>query len=160
MRLIKLRIGQLLAVVVLLLFIFMLMREATPVDIPLSEVEDALNEQGSLDNMLESDDMRFKRSYGLNAEDYEEILYYEPITNMDVEELLIVHVSDSSQISDVKGAMEDRIEVQRTNFDGYGVDQLEVIDNAVVYSNDMYVCLIISNDSASMLNLIKSMVEE
>ncbi len=160
MRLIKLRIGQLLAVAVLLLFIFVLMREATPVDIPLSSVESALNEQGSLDNMLVSDDMRFKRSYGLNAEDYQEILYYEPTTNMDVEELLIVHVSDTSQVSDVEAAMEERIEVQRENFDGYGVDQLEVIDKALVYSNDMYVCLIISNDSSVILDLIKSMVEE
>lgn len=156
----KLRIMQAAAVLVLFLFIIVLMQEKTPVDLPLSEVESRLLQEKELESMTRSDALRFKRAYGLNAEDYEEILYYEPETNMDVEELLIVHVADSTQTETVEAAMEQRIAVQKKNFDGYGTDQLAILGKARIYSNGMYVCLVISEDSPALLDLIRASVEE
>lgn len=156
----KLRMMQLAAVAVLLLFIVVLMQEKTPVELPLSEVESRILEQTSLSGMIRSDDLRFKRAYGLNAEDYQEILYYEPETNMDVEELLIVRVADSAQTTGVEASMKKRIAVQQKNFDGYGTDQMDTLQNARIYSNDLYVCLVISKDSPALLDVIRSVVEE
>lgn len=156
----KLRMIQLAAVAVLLLFIVALMREKKPVDIPLFEVESRILNQASLSGMVKSDNLRFKRAYGLNAEDYQELLYYEPETNMDVAELLIVRVADSTQVSALETAMEKRIAVQQKNFDGYGTDQIDTLQDARIYSNDLYVCLVIAKDSPALLDIIRSVVEE
>lgn len=156
----KLRMMQLAAVAVLLLFIVALMREKKPVDIPLFEVESRILDQASLSGMVKSDNLRFKRAYGLNAEDYQELLYYEPETNMDVAELLIVRVADSTQVSALETAMEKRIAVQQKNFDGYGTDQIDTLQDARIYSNDLYVCLVIAKDSPALLDIIRSVVEE
>ncbi len=156
----KLRIFQAVSVIVLFLFILVLMQEKTPREMPLSEVERLILEKTELNGMTRSDALRFKRAYGLNAEDYLEILYYEPETTMDVNELLIVRVADSGQTETVRAAMESRIAQQQNNFDGYGTNQLEILEDALVYSNDMYVCLVIAGDSRTLMDVVRSIVEE
>ena len=156
----KLRIIQILSVAVLVLFILALVQEETPVDLTLSEVEEMLLEKTELEGMTASDSLRFKRAYGLNAEDYEWVLYYEPETTMDVSELLIVKILGSDQAATVSAAMESRISQQENNFDGYGTDQLAILEDAIVYSNDMYVCLLISADSRTLMEAVRDIVEE
>lgn len=54
-------------------------------------------DEGVFDGMGQATVLDFKRIFGLNAEDYEGVAYFKPISQMDVEELLIVKVkSDRS----------------------------------------------------------------
>lgn len=149
-------------IIVLAVFIAVLMHDPVAVDVPLDSVEKKI-EVFKADkediHMVSSGDMRVKRSFGLNTKDYKDVLYYEPETNMDVDEILIIHVKDSSQLEGITTAMEKRIAVQKENFDGYGTDQLDTLKSALIYSNDGYACLVISKHSREMLKLIRSMVE-
>lgn len=65
----------------------------------------------------------FKRIFGLNAEDYEGIAYFKPVSQMDVEELLIVKVKSEEQMESLEEAADERIENQKKSFDGYGAAQ-------------------------------------
>lgn len=80
-------------------------------------------------NMLEADNQLIKRLYGLDPADYESVTCYYPATNMMAQELLIVKLTDVSQQEAVKAAIENRLATQKTTFDGYGVEQYDLLTN-------------------------------
>jgi len=154
----KLMMTKIIAAVLLLVFIAVLLWEKVPEDRNLAEVEKEILTEMRTEGMQKAGGIRFKRAYGLNVHDYGEVLYYAPETNMDVEELLIVRVKDSSQIETVQDAIEKRLEVQRKNFDGYGTDQTTKLENARLYTGGNYVCLVVSEQSAKWMSAIKESI--
>ena len=58
----------------------------------------------------------FKRLYGLNANDFADVRLYVGESNMDVEELLIVKLKDTSQSESIQSAVTARVEKQLKSF--------------------------------------------
>ncbi len=96
--------------------------------------DDVSNEsvEGVFDGMGQADALDFKRIFGLNAEDYDGTAYFKPISQMDVEELLIVRLQSDDQAEDLEEAAEERIKNQKTSFDGYGAAQCALLEKAIV----------------------------
>ena len=83
-------------------------------------------------NMLEAENQMVKRLYGLDPVNFEGCMLYYPRTNMDAEELLIIKLKDKSQQEKVKAALEARVQTQKTTFEGYGVEQMDLLNNYCV----------------------------
>ena len=83
-------------------------------------------------NMLEAENQMVKRLYGLDPVNFEGCALYYPRTNMDAEELLIIKLKDKSQQEEVKAALEARVQTQKTTFEGYGVEQMDLLNNYCV----------------------------
>lgn len=84
----------------------------------------------------------FKRIFGLNAEDYEGIAYFKPVSQMDVEELLIVKVKSEEQMESLEEAADERIENQKKSFDGYGAAQCALLEKAIVKKKGNFLFLL------------------
>ena len=65
-------------------------------------------------------------------------------TQMDAAELLLVNLKDTSQKKSVEEAIQKRIEYQKSCFEGYGVDQMELINNAMTITYGHYMLFIVS----------------
>ncbi len=116
------------------------------------EVAKAVTKTIDMENMLEGDNKMIKRFYGLDPSAYEACILYYPNTNMMAEELLIVKLSDMSQQETVRAAVEARIDTQKTTFEGYGVEQFEMLSsNAVVEVRGNYVLFVVNNASGDAL---------
>lgn len=116
------------------------------------EVAAAVTETIDMTNMLEGDNRMIKRFYGLDPSAFEACILYYPTTNMMAEELLIVKLSDMSQQDTVRAAIEARIATQKTTFEGYGVEQFEMLSsNAVVEVRGNFVLFVVNNASADAL---------
>ena len=116
------------------------------------EVAAAVTEKIDMTNMLEGDNTMIKRFYGLDPSEYEACILYYPTTNMMAEELLIVKLSDMSQQETVRAAVEARIATQKNTFEGYGVEQFEMLSsNAVVEVRGNYVLFVVNAASADAL---------
>lgn len=116
------------------------------------EVAAAVTAQIDMSNMLEGDNKMIKRFYGLDPSAFEACILYYPTTNMMAEELLIVKLSDLSQQEAVRAAVEARIETQKTTFEGYGVEQFEMLSsNAVVEVRGNYILFVVNSASADAL---------
>ena len=116
------------------------------------EVAAAVTEKIDMTNMLEGDNKMIKRFYGLDPSAYEACILYYPTTNMMAEELLIVKLADLSQQETVRAAIEARIATQKTTFEGYGVEQFELLsNNAVVEVRGNYVLFVVNSASADAL---------
>lgn len=110
-----------------------------------ADVAKAVTETIDMSNMLEGDNQMVKRFYGLDPSSYEDCILYYPTTNMMAEELLIVKLSDMSQQEAVRAAVEARIETQKNTFEGYGVEQFEMLStNAVVEVRGNYVLFVVN----------------
>ncbi len=114
-----------------------------------TEVAAAVTQTLDMTNMLEGDNKLVKRFYGLDPSQFEACILYYPTTNMMAEELLIVKLSDMSQQEAVRAAVEQRIATQKTTFEGYGVEQFELLSsNAVVEVRGNYILFVVSAASA------------
>ena len=95
-------------------------------------VQEAVVAQLDMSQVLEGDNQMIKRLYGLDPSAYEACVLYYPSTNMVAEELLLVKLADVSQQAAVKAAAEARVNTQKTTFDGYGVEQYDLLTNHTV----------------------------
>lgn len=95
-------------------------------------VQEAVTAQLDMSQVLEGDNQMIKRLYGLDPAAYEACVLYYPGTNMVAEELLIVKLTDISQQEELRAAIEARLETQKTTFDGYGVEQYDMLTNHAV----------------------------
>ena len=110
------------------------------------EVAEAVVETIDMENMLEADNQLIKRFYGLDPANFEGCILYYPTTNMMAEEVLIVKLKDMSQQEQVRTAIEKRIETQKTTFEGYGVEQFDMLTNSsAVEIRGNYVLFVVNN---------------
>ena len=82
----KLKVEKTLFVVALVCFMGAMLWEKKAADMPLSEVESQLFADRELSGAEKAEDGKLRRLCGLNASDYAEVLYYCPVSNMDVDE--------------------------------------------------------------------------
>ena len=89
--------------------------------------------------------------YGLNPSDFDGCLLYYPQTNMEAEELLLLKLRDTSQQEAVRAAVEARLETQKTSFDGYGLEQYDLLTNhSILDIRGNYVLFVVHKDAAAV----------
>ena len=104
---------------------------ARPSKTGFDEVKAAVTKDADLDNTKESDMLLLKRFYSLDSSEYDGAVYYSPKTNMGAEELVLIRLKDAGQRDQVMAVYDARIRTQLSSFEGYGVDQTELLKNAV-----------------------------
>lgn len=97
-----------------------------------ADVSAAVVPEVNTEHMTEAENQMVKRLYGLDPAGFDGCVLYYPRTNMDAEELLIIKMKDKSQQEAIKAAIEARLQTQKTAFDGYGVDQTDLLTNYCV----------------------------
>ena len=115
----------------LLVFIGLMMRSDPQSDKTVLEVEESIADMSSMERAQEND---IRRAFGLSVNDYEGVVYYKSVSNMDVDEILIVKLKSSEQAEAVEGAVNSRIDSQLQSFQGYGVEQCQLLDVFYVVS--------------------------
>ncbi|MBQ7229783.1 MAG: DUF4358 domain-containing protein [Oscillospiraceae bacterium] len=115
-------------------------------------VETAVTSVLDMSQVLEGDNQMIKRLYGLDPGSFEACILYYPGTNMVAEELLIVKLADTAQQEQVRAAIDARLQTQKTTFDGYGVEQYDLLTNhAVVEIRGNWVLFAVHTDAEAAL---------
>ena len=97
-----------------------------------SDVSAAVMDAVDTTNLQKAENRMVKRLYGLDPSSFEDCLLYYPTTNMGAEEVLLVKLADTSQQETVAAAVEQRLQTQRNTFEGYGVEQFDLLTNHYV----------------------------
>jgi len=106
------------------------------------DVSKAVSERFSQKNVITGDNQMIKRLYGIDPNEYSDVLLYYPSTNMGSEELLLVKLNDLSQQETVKKAMEERVDSQKNVFEGYAPDQVAMLEKAKVDVEGNYILMV------------------
>lgn len=116
-------------------------------DAEIETVKEAVNKVSGFAESTESDARALKRFYGLNATDYEGVVYYAPEGNMDVDELLIVKLKDVAQSETVEEAVQERLDTQLKSFEGYGVEQVALLNEHALNVEGNYIFFIVGEQA-------------
>lgn len=115
-------------------------------------VQASVTAQLDMTTMVSADNQMVKRLYGLDPGSFEACVLYYPATNMNAEELLIVKLADTAQQAEVRSAIEARLATQKATFDGYGVEQYDLLTNhAVVEIRGNWVLFAVNSNSQAAL---------
>ena len=91
-----------------------------------------------------------KRFYGLNLSDYENLVLYSPSSSMDVSELMIIKLSDDTQIDAVESSIEARVASQLESFGGYGPEQCALLEDYIIKIKNNYVFYAVGKNAENL----------
>lgn len=133
-------------VIVLAVFLVFVYTGQNADDVPMEEIEKQLTEQTELAQMQKCGNRTLMQFYGLDYEQLESYIYYKSSKALSVEELLIVKTKDEAALSGVKEAAETRIQSQIKTYEGYGPEQVAMLNNAIVFTRGCYLFCCIAED--------------
>lgn len=112
-------------------------------------VRSAVLQTLDLADMQEADAQMVRRLYGFAPSEVDGCLLYYPATNMGARELLIVKLSDLSQQKSVSDAIQARKQTQMKSFEGYGIEQYDLLSNSIVEVQGNYILFVVHEDAAA-----------
>ena len=110
---------------------------------PAQEVFDKVTATVNSEKMELSTDRYFKKYYGLNAADYDGVLYYAPVSNMDAEELLVVKLKSTDQAEALTEAILKRQAGKEQSFEGYAPEQYALAQDYILDVQGNYILFVI-----------------
>jgi hypothetical protein len=122
----------------LAVFIFLLLGADGVKDVDTETIRTALLPAPGIENLTEGNDHDLKRFFGIEAGDTKGYVYYRSPSIMTVDEILIVRAENEAAAKAMETQCEERLSVLRTNFEGYGTDQMAVIDQAILKTRGPY----------------------
>ena len=153
-------LSMLLVLAAAVLFISLRLRRPHAVEADLPALGAELTAAGLTEHTVFGSEAALKRHFDLLPASFAEMLYFSPETFMDIDEILLIKTADSSQAAAIRAAMEKRIETQKKTFENYGTDQFSLMQEAVIYENERYLCFASGHHAAEALSLIRSRIEE
>lgn len=156
----KMLVAVILSVITLAAILYGFSFSHEPADIALSTFAEEFEANYSREELQleQADSLMLKKAFGLVEEDYEDVLYYHSTDMMSACEMLIVKLSSEEQQTSVKAAMEERLDSRKEAFDGYGSDQMEILNHAMIYCTGNYVCYIVAGEDRAWLQLFKKQI--
>lgn len=113
----------------------------------------AVTDTVDMTNMQPGDSRMVKRLYGLNPSDFEDCILYYPNTNMMAEEILIVKLRDVGQQDAVCNAIQSRLDTQKNTFEGYGVEQFDLLSNySIIECRGNYILFVVGKNCSAARN--------
>lgn len=146
--------------VLLVAVIAVLLYERPVKDVPLSGVGQAFEARADFKTMEKFSDMRLRRNLSLDAADLTEYLYYGQSDTMAVQVLFVAKCASESSEESVLNAVNTYLEREKKAFEGYGVSQTALLNDARVIREGNYVALIVSDEATAWETALKSMLEE
>ena len=134
----------------IILFVFLRNSESL---VPAQEVFDKVSATVESEKMELSTDRYFKKYYGLNAADYDGVLYYAPVSNMDAEELLIVKLKSTDQAEELTEAILKRQAGKEQSFEGYAPEQYALAQDYILDVKGNYILFVI-DPNAEMIDSV------
>ena len=114
-------------------------------DTPFETVLSAVTGSVDLSDVREGENQMVRRLYGVSPADYEECVLYYPSTNMGAEEILLVKLNPGQSADALVAAAGQRIKDQLNVFEGYGIEQVALLnDHARIEAPGNYFLFIVS----------------
>ena len=141
-----LELARWIAVALLAGFVFLLSGHGAESNAPFDAVAAAVTTAADTEPMQEADNQMIRRLYGLDPSDCDGVLCLVPASSMGAEELFLVKLSSLEQQEAAAGAVTARRDSQRTAFDGYGIEQCDMLDRSVIEVRGNYILFVSAAD--------------
>lgn len=131
-------------VLMIILYTGMLLYTKGNRDTAFETVASAVEKAADTEKLTKAGSRELKRLYRLNDRDYESVVLYYTNETMGVEELLLVKADTDEAIETVEDAVLERRQIQMDNFNGYGTEQMKLLQNSIIKVKGDYVLFVVS----------------
>ena len=144
------RLGKLIGIIKYLLLVFLIVFVASLLSTgktskaKIDTVASKVTKAADMEKLTLADNRMLKRFYGLNANDYADVVLYAAGSNMEVEEILIVKLKDVNQGEAVEAAIQARLDSQISVFEGYGPEQCKMLESSIIDVQGNYVLYVVN----------------
>lgn len=132
---------------VIFIYIALLMVFTSGSNKPFKEVAVSMENALGQSDLQKMDGQALKRYYGLNSADYDGVLLYSAQSSMSAEEVLLIKVKDDSQVQEVTDAIDEYLQTQREDFEGYAPEEVKLLDDAQRSVRGDYIFLAVSGEA-------------
>lgn len=139
-------LGMIACVVAILCFILYLQSSGRISDASIDDVSAAVTATTDLSTMKKGDNTMVKRLYGIDPNEYDGAVLYYPNSSAVANELLVIKLANIDQQDATKAAIQARLDTETKTFNGYGVGQYEMLQNAVIDVSGNYVLFVVSTN--------------
>ena len=127
-----LRLGELICVALLVVFIVFVSTRDKVSTTPFEEVSKSVTASCNLEDLIERDGLDLKRQLSLEAGEYKGFVYYSSDSVMDVRELIVLSSDNKELLSQAKEKITVYIEEKAGLFEGYAPEESELINSHVL----------------------------
>ena len=145
----------LLAVLVVLLWGIL---HADPQQADFSVLREQAEQAMDLTGMRQADAQLLRRLYGLNGGELAGWALWTSEDNMAVEELLLAECVSEAQAEQVREALEARRNTQIQNFEGYGPEQVRLLEDSIMEVRGVYVLFVVSEQAREVKDAFLSVL--
>ena len=145
-------------IVVLVGFLFAVYQRADSKDIPVSAIDKQLRSKTNIEKMELCGTRDVAQFIGIQPESEDSYIYYKSREALGVEEILIIKSENADFLSDVVEAVEKRVDSQMKAYEGYGPEQVKMLDNAIIIKKGLYVFYSVGDDSEKYMEVFKDAV--
>lgn len=138
---------KIILVVLLLVFIIIDVGSDKVSKTDIETVKKEVNKVSGFAEVPEAENRLIKRFYGLTPSEYEDVILYAPQDDMAVDEMLIVKLKDVSQQEAVQTAVEKRLDTQLKSFEGYGAEQVAMLNKHVLSVEGNYIFYMVGENA-------------
>lgn len=118
------------------------------------QAEQAMDTTG----MRQADAQLLRRLYGLNGGELADWALWTSEDNMAVEELLLAECVSEAQAEQVREALEARRSTQIQNFEGYGPEQVRLLEDSIMEVRGVYVLFVVSEQAREVKDAFLSVL--
>ena len=131
---------------------------ADPQQADFSVLREQAEQAMDLTGMRQADAQLLRRLYGLNGGELAGWALWTSEDNMAVEELLLAKCVSEAQAEQVREALEARRSTQIQNFEGYGPDQVRLLEDSIVEVRGVYVLFVVSEQAREVKDAFLSVL--
>lgn len=128
----KHRVIEVICVVFLICFIFLISRDDSYSDKTVSEVLDAVSMEMSVDSLSEIKKNKTKKEFGIDFQEIDSFAYYASDSIMTVDELLIIKLKEGAKADSITEKIETRVKDKQVIFEGYAPEQGSLLKDYVL----------------------------
>ena len=134
-----LKLGELVCVVLLGLFIAYVCVQDNVSTEPFEKVKEAVVSVASADGLTERDALEIKKELSLEGDEYTDFLCLSSDSVMDVRELMIFKAGDADAVRNISGKIEAYVKEKTAIFEGYAPEESSMLSAHILTGKKGYV---------------------
>ena len=148
----KHRITEIICVVFLICFIFIISNDGNYSDKTVDDVINAVSAEINTDELSSFKKNKVKQEFGIDFAGVDSFAYYASDSVMTVDELLVIKLTEGVKAEDILEKIESRVKDKQVLFEGYAPEQSALLKNYELTYKDGFIFYAVGNESADALS--------
>ena len=136
-------------VILLVVYLTLLYTADNAKNIPIEQITASMESDETITSLNKEERTDLKHYYQVDERDIDGYFFYKAASPMAVEEICIMKAKNSGQAATLLESAQSHLSSQKNVFEGYGTDQMALLNNALVGKKGNYVYYMCGADAAS-----------